>query len=191
MVNKEEAIALRLQGNTHQQIAQTLDCSVAWCKANLKGIRKPSASNALVEEVRRLGRSCNGVTSGEIRYLVRQHYTNLTIKQLNQKVDDIKRAAKKGHKDVIIRPYWLLPDKPQQTINSVMDAAQSIYERINIAALDIIHEYGLDESYYKSLVYQITALSAGENNNLLPQGILNFGDYLASVSDVLNERNKG
>jgi hypothetical protein len=190
-VDKEKAVALRQQGLTHIEIAQQLGCSIAWCKANLNGIKKPSKDADLINEVRRLGRSKDGVTTGEIRRLVEQYHPTMNGKTLSNKVDQIKQSSKRGHKDVIIRPYWLLPDRPQETINLMMDLAQSIYERIDSAALDYRQAFNLDESYHKSVVYQLVALSAGENNNLLPQGILNYGDYLTSLSEVLSDRNMG
>jgi predicted transcriptional regulator len=190
-VDKQQAIALRQQGCTHQEIADKLGCSVAWCKANLKGIRKPSTDTDLINEIRRLGKSKEGVTTGEIRALIKQQYPTLSHKQLTDKVHTLKQAARKGNKDVVIRPYWLLPDRPQETIDLMMDLAQSIYERIDSMAFEFRQAFDLDESYHKSVVYQLVALSAGENNNLLPQGILTYGEYLSSVAEELSERNEG
>lgn len=42
MVNKDEAIKLRLSGKNYQEISNMLGCSVDWCKVNLKGYKKPS-----------------------------------------------------------------------------------------------------------------------------------------------------
>lgn len=38
-VDKARAICLRKQGNTYKQIAQELNCSVDWCKRNLKDVK--------------------------------------------------------------------------------------------------------------------------------------------------------
>lgn len=41
MVNIEAAVELRNKGLTYGEIAVHLDCSVAWCKKNLKEHKKP------------------------------------------------------------------------------------------------------------------------------------------------------
>lgn len=41
MVNIEAAVGLRNKGLTYNEIAVHLDCSVAWCKKNLKAYKKP------------------------------------------------------------------------------------------------------------------------------------------------------
>lgn len=46
MIDKATAIQLRMDGYKYEQIANSLHCSVAWCKKNLKGIR-PSATEQL------------------------------------------------------------------------------------------------------------------------------------------------
>lgn len=36
----EEATQLRIQGHSHQSIAEILGCSVHWCLKNLKGVER-------------------------------------------------------------------------------------------------------------------------------------------------------
>lgn len=38
MVDKVKAIELRLQGKTYKEISEELDCSLVWCKKNLKDV---------------------------------------------------------------------------------------------------------------------------------------------------------
>jgi len=40
MIDKERAIALRKAGASYAQIADALNCSLAWTKKNLRGIKK-------------------------------------------------------------------------------------------------------------------------------------------------------
>jgi DNA-directed RNA polymerase specialized sigma24 family protein len=40
MIDKAAAMQLRLQGWKYEDIADSLHCSVAWCKKNLKGVRQ-------------------------------------------------------------------------------------------------------------------------------------------------------
>jgi len=40
MVDKEEAIKLRKQGLTYSEISKLLNCSLDWCKKNLKNTTK-------------------------------------------------------------------------------------------------------------------------------------------------------
>jgi len=41
MVDKQKAISLRLIGKTYKEISSELNCSVDWCKQNLKEFKKP------------------------------------------------------------------------------------------------------------------------------------------------------
>lgn len=189
-VDKERAQSLRLTGKTYAEIAQTIGCSVAWCKANLKGIVAPNNDAPLITEIVQRGLSRAGITNGEIVQLTKQHNPTLAHKQLSLKVQQIKRLALKQNKDVVIRPYWLVPDLPQDSVNTMMDTAQSIYERINTAALEFRSKYGLDETHHKSVFYSLCSLCSGEGSPLLPQGILSYGDYLTSIIEKLDDRKK-
>jgi len=186
-VDKQKAIDLRLAGKTHKEIAQTIGCSVAWCKANLKGMKAPNNDAPVVGEIVRRGLSQTGITNGEIYQLAKQHYS-LSHKQLDLKVGQLKRLALKQNKDVVIRPYWLVPSLPQDSVNTMMDSAQAIYERINLASLEFRDKYCLDETHHKSVFYSMCALASGESSPLMPQGILSYGDYLTSIIDRLEDR---
>lgn len=57
LVNKEEASALRKQGLTYKQIAETIGCSLDWCKKNLKHVEvDPSQKELMIrrKQVRKL-----------------------------------------------------------------------------------------------------------------------------------------
>lgn len=193
-IDKELGAQLRLQGFTQQQVADKLGCSLIWVKTNLKGIKKVNNDTTLIELVRSAGRSVNGTTTGEIKALVLAHYPMLqgdnNKRKLNDKVAQIKRQAKKGHKDVIIRPYWLQPDCAQDSINTIMDMSQHVYELIHELATKYRKLYDLDASHQKSIAYHISMLSSGDGSPMLPQGFQVYGDYLASLAETLNERNQ-
>jgi len=113
-VDRELAQKYREEGKTLQEVAELVGCSLAWCKANLKGTKAPSKDKALVEDVRKAGKRTEGITSAEVKFMVRGVYSNLKGKDLEDKVNDIKRAARRGNPDVLIRPYWMLPDRAKE-----------------------------------------------------------------------------
>lgn len=43
MVDKLEAIRLRKMGKSYKSIAESVGCSEAWCKINLKGVKQEFA----------------------------------------------------------------------------------------------------------------------------------------------------
>lgn len=43
MIDKELAVKLRKQGLTYKQVADTVGCSVEWCKKNLVGVKQEYA----------------------------------------------------------------------------------------------------------------------------------------------------
>lgn len=187
-IDKQKGIELRLQGYTQQETATALGCSLAWVKANLKGIKKPNVDQPLIDEIRRLGRLKEGITTGEIKQLVRMHYPAMTPKQHDTKVVQLKQSARKGNKDVVIRPYWLMHECPYDSINTMMDMSQHVYELMHELADKYRKLYDLDESYHKSIIYQLSALSAGDKNALLPQGIMTYGEHLGNIADLIDER---
>ena len=160
-VDKVKAMQLRLDGKSLQEVADDLGCSLAWCKTNLKGVKPPNKDKGLIEEVRIQGRSARGVTTGEIKMLTNKHYPNLIGDDLEDKVDNIRKAARRGNKDVIIRPYWMLPESPRDCTLSMLEYAQEIWSFKQYLADKYRKEYDLDESYNKTVVYALTMMSAG------------------------------
>lgn len=187
-IDKEKAIELRQSGLSYPEISKTMGCSVDWCKHNLKGIGEQSKDKPIIQEIRRLGRLETGVTSGEIKDLVKQAYPDLYGDELQAKITEIKKASRRGNKDVIIRPYWMVAECPHECITTIMDMAQEVYYTMHYLGTKYRKLYDLPESYQKSIVYALSMLSAGENNKLMPQGLLEYGAYLEGVADTLSER---
>lgn len=187
-IDIEKAKQLRLEGMTLQQVADTLNCSLAWCKANLKGVKQPNKDKAMIDEIRKLGRSKQGVTTGEIRNLVLQQY-NLAGKQLQAKVTEMKRVARRDNKDVVIRPYWMIPEIARDCTTTMLEYANEVWEFKEHLANKYRQAYNLDSSYTNAIIYGLTAMSAGENSMLLPQGLLEYGYQLETIQDSLDGRN--
>lgn len=188
-IDKKLAQQLRLEGKSLQEVADTLGCSLGWCKANLKGVKQPNKDKALIESIRQLGRSENGVTTGEIKMLTSNHYPALKGDDLETKVTNIKRSARKGHSDVVVRPYWMLPNKPRDCTVAMLEYANEVYNFKEYLADKYREQFDLDETYSKTVVYALTMMSAGEHNKLMPQGLANYGATLERIQDALDSRN--
>lgn len=188
-IDKEKAVALRLGGMSLQDVADALECSLGWCKANLKGVKQANKDKELIESVRKLGRSNVGVTTGEIKLLTMKHHNSLKGTELEDKVSDIKKAARRGNKDVIVRPYWMLPDCPRDCTLAMLEYANEVYTFKQQLADKYMEQFNLDASYGKTVVHALTMLSAGENSKLMPQGLLSYGATLERIQDALDSRN--
>lgn len=215
-IDLAKAIELRKSGYSYQAIVEALGCSIPWCKKNLRGISATPVQDEIVKEVIRLGSSANGITNGEIKYLITARLPAPAIDGLDQKAIDevyqargkeidelaikIKESARRGNrhlnhndrqeKEVIIRPYWLLPECPQDCINTINDMAQFMYETLHELANKFRKLYDLDDSYQNSIVYELSRLSAPANTKLLPQGFMERGNQLAGIAETLTSRNK-
>lgn len=187
-IDIEKAKQLRLEGMTLQQVADTLNCSLAWCKANLKGVKQPNKDKAMIDEIRKLGRSKQGVTTGEIRNLVLKQY-DLKGKPLQAKVAEMKRVARRDNKDVLIRPYWMIPEIARDCTTTMLQYANEVWEFKEHLANKYRQAYNLDASYTNAIIYGLTAMAAGENSMLLPQGLIEYGYQLEVLQDSLDGRN--
>jgi hypothetical protein len=187
-IDIEKAKQLRLEGMTLQQVADALNCSLAWCKANLKGVKQPNKDKAMIDEIRKLGRSKQGVTTGEIRNLVLKQY-DLKGKPLQAKVAEMKRVARRDNKDVLIRPYWMIPEIARDCTTTMLQYANEVWEFKEHLANKYRQAYNLDSSYTNAIIYGLTAMAAGENSMLLPQGLLEYGYQLEVLQDSLDGRN--
>lgn len=190
-VDFEKAKEMRLAGSTYTEIAEVMPCSLVWCKKYLKGLVpvKVSDDKASVDLVRDIGRTKFGVTSGEIKMIVRKNYPPLDKKNTAEKVSAIKKAAKRGCDDVIVRPYWMLPDSAQDCTNTIMDMAQDLHEHQQALSTKYRKLYDLDESYQNSVAYYLSVLSAGNYTALMPQGLSKYGEQLQDIVERLEARN--
>lgn len=202
-----KAKELREAGKTHKQIAEILGCSVKWCERHLRGLKPKAKANLdnIVQEVARRGRSASGVTDGEIRGLVRKiipapNLHNATQKERNKafsawekavdtKVQAIKKSVRRQYPDAVIRPYWMRPDAAQECVNVMCEMAHRVHEFLHELADEYRERYGLDESYIKSVVHELSRQSAPNNSKLVPQGLIVRGAQLGKAAATLDERN--
>lgn len=190
-IDIEKAKLLRQEGKTLQEVAESLGCSLAWCKANLKGTKQVSRDKDLIDEIRKKGKSKEGIASTEVRMLVKNTYPQLESKELEDKLTAVKKAARRDNKDVIIRPYWMLPDQSRDCTTAMLDFAQEVYEMKNYLAKKYRMQFDLDESYHNTIIYSLTTMSAGDFNKLMPQGLTEYGYQLEKIQDALEDRQLG
>ena len=70
MVNKELAEELRARGHSYLYIAEKLNCSVGWCKLNLKGADKHAAKNSAVNRLVEICKNKGFVTKLDLDFEV-------------------------------------------------------------------------------------------------------------------------
>jgi predicted transcriptional regulator len=190
-VDRELAQKYREEGKTLQEVADLVGCSLAWCKANLKGTKAPSKDKALIDAVRTKGKTREGVTSSGVRKMVREVYKGVGDKELEDKVADIKRAARRDNPDVLIRPYWMLPDQAEECLTMMLEYAQEVWQFKEYLADKYRRNFDLDSTYDKSVMYALTAMSAGERSKLMPQGLMSYGRQLNNIQQELESRYNG
>jgi hypothetical protein len=194
MVNKEKAKELRAFGKTYKEIAEELDCSIIWCKLNLKDVPKNNKEGATIKELIKDAKKPEGVTTSEIWTKMKIIYPNdssLTNQENN--MQDAKNAARFKYKigkeeDTIIRPYWMPPTDAHLALKRVVQAVNLIDERLYEEVQGIIQELGLDETYIKSLTKAITRLTYG-GSLINPIDIMQRLESLEQTADKLERRN--
>jgi hypothetical protein len=190
-IDKNRAIEMRLAGATYPEISAELPCSLDWCKKNLQGIgsKTKTKNGELVTEIRQIGRTPKGITDSQVWRLVKDAYPLLDGKHLGEMVTDIKKQARRGCKDVIIRPVWLTPEEPMDCLETIMVMGQQVHELLQGLAQRFCEEFDLDTACQKSVIYELTVLSAGEGSKLMPMGLLNHCSYLERIANTLITRN--
>jgi hypothetical protein len=194
MINKEKAIELRTQGLTYLEISKLLECSVDWCKVNLKGVPKKPKSTELKEIITDLvkrAKSKEGITSGCIRKETRKLYGNDFSKEQNElEIKNMKsiRDKVKTHKDSVIRPYWLIPECSREVYHAVLRKLQERDEREQEDIDEIRSMFGMDESYSDSIAYALLSMSSN-GSKILKRSVVTEINRIGDIVDVLEERN--
>jgi predicted transcriptional regulator len=161
-VDIKQAQKLREEGCTYKEIAQTLGCSEAWCKQNLKSVVKNSKDDEILTQAIELAQSTNGVTNIEIRKLIRTLYTNTYCKEDKQREDKIFNRIKSKLRKMdgcVVRPYWLQPQQASESFTALMQATKLISDRIEEEVAYFIHLFNLDSSYANSVRWAIVSLT--------------------------------
>ena len=159
MIDKQQAITLRQQGCTYNEIANTIGCSVDWCKRNLKEVKKNTNEADILTDCLHKATSKIGITNTEIQSIIRQHMLELkTYAQIEPIYKRMKRKIQQN-KQAIIRPVWMIPDKAQQCFDSLLISVNNLDARIDDEVNMIRMELQLDKSYSKSIKYALFSLT--------------------------------
>lgn len=190
MKTKEFATQLREQGLGYNEIAQQTGYSLDWCKKNLKTVQKNKHEKSVLAEAIVKAQSTQGITNGEIKYLVRGLYPVDGTKQ-QEEIEDkaIKRfkAAINRTAGTIIRPYWMQPENARMSFKMVVCAVDIVSEKMTDVVTTIRKELNLDFTYDNSLRYAIIKMLQG--SNLAQEGLENHCDMLNNIANILDERN--
>lgn len=167
MIDKQRATELRQEGLSYQQIAETLGCSVQWCKVNLKNVQKNTKEKELIEKCINLGLRPEGISTIEIRHQIVKSYPEMS--DSNGLTEDGLKMYKKikvkiREKDgTIVRPAWLVPTNVDQIFKAVIQAVDNIDRRVDEEISDVIRVINPSqkerEFVYKSLESQIFNLT--------------------------------
>ena len=192
MKTKEHATLLREQGLSYAEVAQQTGYSVDWCKKNLKDVQKNRHEKVVIEQAIKKAQSTDGISNGEITYLVRSIYPlDLNNKEYATMVEKAKarfKAAINKSPNTVIRPYWMQPENAQLSLNAVLSAVDNISQRMTDIVFDIRQSFGLDLSYDNSLRYAIIKMLQG--STLAREGMENHCNLLSEIANELDRRNR-
>lgn len=189
MVDKIKAIELREEGLSYEQIAKELNCSIVWCKKNLKAISKNTNEKGLIKELTNKAQSKDMLTNGEIIKSLRTIYPNDFSKEKQETEDKAMKRFKQKIKvsgDAVIRPYWMIPSNPSAILYDVLREVHDFDLRMHEAINNIRSKHGLDETYIKSLMYAINNLTQAGNKGAPIAIELN---RLEEIANELEKRN--
>jgi len=182
---------LREKGLTYKAIAEVLECSVVWCKENLKGTTKSAPEVQTVKELTNKAVSKDAVTSKEIFTETRKIYPNdFTKESMEQEEKHIRRIKDKirTNEDSIIRPYWMVPDNSRAIFYSMMQTLQDRDEREQEEIDSIRAEHSLDESYSNSIGFALSSMSKF-GSKLTKRSVVAEINRLSAIVDELEKRN--
>lgn len=117
---KEQAIELRKQGRTYQQISDQLGVSVDWCKRQLKGVKKEKdlITEACLDELILKATRPEGVTVYEANAIIFKHHKDNQLSK--DQIKDMRRKASNKNKDCLFRPPWVDALAPTQSYKSML-----------------------------------------------------------------------
>ena len=129
MVDKNKAIALRNEGLSYNDIAKALNCSVAWCKLNLKDAKKKLSVS---EKIAKIDKLFETQSDDKLPKFIRTH-----IKDDNGTITDARITTATGE----IKPYKYRKNKPLSFNYKTLEDAE--YECYWVA--DANNSYSKDE----------------------------------------------
>lgn len=109
---KEQAEALRRQGNTYKEISQLLNgaVSVDWCKRNLKHITKLEQKDECIDKLIELATRPEGVSVYEANGVIMQYNKDKHLSK--DQIRYIRNKAKARNNNCLFRPDWVSSEKP-------------------------------------------------------------------------------
>jgi len=191
MIDRQKALELREKGATYAEIALELNCSVDWCKRNLKGVAKHTNEKDAVKDLIKRAKSKSAITSGDIVIESRKlHPNNFSKESMEAEVKHVKRLRDKikTDKDSVIRPYWLEPAQSRGIFYAVLRTLQERDERLQEDIDAIRQEFSLDTSYSDSLAYALLSMSA-QGSKILKRSVVTEINRIEAIVDELEKRN--
>lgn len=190
MKTKEHATLLREQGLSYAEVAEQTGYSIDWCKKNLKTVQKNKQEKGAIAEAVVKAQSKDGITNGEIKYLVRSVYPvdgSKEQKLLEDKAISRFKTAINKEPYTVIRPYWMQPENAQISFNLLLRSIDDISQRMTDEVTSIRQALNLDMTYDNSLRYAIIKMLQG--STLAQEGLESHCDLLARTADNLERRN--
>lgn len=131
MIDKQKAIALKESGLTNKQVAEALSCSEAWCKANLKGIKKKDIAPEDLLYLQEKGKGKDCITTGEIYSKLLPVPNNKDQRKEKQLALRRTKDKLKEDKDVIIRQAWIHPQRARFSYNNMLCYINDLNDRLD------------------------------------------------------------
>lgn len=191
MINKEEALNLRLEGKTYQQISEILGCSLDWCKRNLKGTKRKDISEEDYNNLINKGRSFDCVTKGEIISKVNvspsdsyKEYNKEAVRTANRVR---RKLAKEG--DVIVRQAWIHPARAKFSYDNMIMYINMLNDTLDEYVRSHLYEVGFDneDNYNATLAFMVMNSQFGQR--IQKNYSTAIFDSIHNTVEIIEERN--
>ena len=191
MINKEEALNLRLEGKTYQQISEILGCSLDWCKRNLKGTKRKDISEEDYNNLINKGRSFDCVTKGEIISKVNvspsdsyKEYNKEAVRTANRVR---RKLAKEG--DVIVRQAWIHPARAKFSYDNMIVYINMLNDTLDEYVRSHLYEVGFDneDNYNATLAFMVMNSQFGQR--IQKNYSTAIFDSIHNTVEIIEERN--
>lgn len=165
-IDKQKALELREQGKTYQEVSDELGCSLGWCKANLKGIKRKDISDEDYSNLVSKGRSYDCITKGEIISKVNVA-SNDNYKEYNKEAllttNRVRRKlAKEG--DVIVRQAWIHPARAKFSYDNMLMYINMLNDVLDEYVRSHLAECGFEneDNYNAALAFMVMNSQFGQ-----------------------------
>lgn len=191
MVNKEEALNLRLEGKTYQQISEILGCSLDWCKRNLKGTKRKDISEEDYNNLINKGRSFDCVTKGEIISKVNVSLSDSYKEYNKEAVRTANRVRRKLAKegDVIVRQAWIHPARAKFSYDNMIMYINMLNDTLDEYVRSHLYEVGFEneDNYNATLAFMVMNSQFGQR--IQKNYSTAIFDSIHNTVEIIEERN--